>query len=189
MCWKWFWMQLLQRTLQGYTPRILHHALLLHWLRLKLGKLARVKLVGKHIALAMLICYKYKTALAPTLSEYSPTARMSGKQSWDTTRAWMEALGSGNAPRWSLQLRYKNMIKKFIFLTLLRSRYHVGFSKGKHWVRKYFWSLKSAEDFARNCKDLGKTTVWRRDWKRMFTHNNLVDYSIHEDAKNFSTNI
>ena len=76
------------------------------------------------------------------------------------------------------------MLKKFIFQTLLRTRYFVGFSKVK-----YFWSLKSAEDFARNCKDFGKTTVWRKDHKRMFTHNNLVDYSLHEDANNFSTNI
>jgi len=74
------------------------------------------------------------------------------------------------------------MLKRFFFQTLLRTRYFVGFSKVK-----YFWSLKSAEDFARNCKDLGKTTVWRKDHKRMFTHNNLVDYSLHEDAKNFST--
>jgi hypothetical protein len=81
------------------------------------------------------------------------------------------------------------MIKHFIFKTLLRTRYHVGFSKGKHWARKYFWRLKSAEEFARNHKAYGKTTVWRNDYKRMFTHNNLVDYSIHEDAKNFSTNI
>jgi hypothetical protein len=81
------------------------------------------------------------------------------------------------------------MIKKFIFQTLLRTRYHVGFSEGKCWVRKYFWRLKSAEEFARNHKAYGKTTVWRRDWKRVFTHNNLVDYSTHEDAKNFSTNI
>jgi hypothetical protein len=81
------------------------------------------------------------------------------------------------------------MIKQFIFQTLLRTRYHVGFSKGKHWVRKYFWHLKSAEEFARNCEDFGKTTVWRNDWKRMFTHNNLVDYSTHPDASNFNTNI
>jgi hypothetical protein len=79
-------------------------------------------------------------------------------------------------------------IKQFFFQTLLRTRYHVGFSTAKnHWVRKYFWRLKSAEDFARNCKDFGKTTVWRKDHKRMFTHNNMVDYSLHEDAKNFST--
>ena len=76
------------------------------------------------------------------------------------------------------------MIKKFIFQTLLRTRYFVGFSKVK-----YFWSLKSAEDFARNHKAYGKTTVWRKDFKRMFTHNNLIDYSIHPDANNFSTNI
>ena len=81
------------------------------------------------------------------------------------------------------------MIKQFILQTLLCARYHVEFSKGKHWVRKYFWRLKSAEDFARNCKDLGKTTVWRKDSKRMFTHNNLVNYSTHPDSNNFSTNI
>jgi len=81
------------------------------------------------------------------------------------------------------------MIKQFFFQTLLRTRYHVGFSKGKRWVRKYFWSLRSAENFARNQLAFGKSTVWRKDWKRMFTHNNMVDYSLHEDANNFSTNI
>jgi hypothetical protein len=77
------------------------------------------------------------------------------------------------------------MIKQFILQTLLCARYHVGFSKGKHWVRKYFWRLEPAKEFARNHKAYGKTTVWRRDWKRMFTHNNLVDYSTHEDAKKY----
>ena len=81
-------------------------------------------------------------------------------------------------------------MRKVIFQTLLRCNYFVGFSTAKNqWVRKYFWRLKSAEDFARNCEDFGKTTVWRKDHKRMFTHNNLVDYSLHPDANNFSTNI
>lgn len=71
-----------------------------------------IKPVGKPTLLATPICYKYKTVLAPTLSECSPTARMSGKPFCDTTRVWTEALGSGNAPRWFLSKSF-NKHKKY----------------------------------------------------------------------------
>ena len=81
------------------------------------------------------------------------------------------------------------MIKGFIFKTVLRTKYHVGYSKGKHWVRKYFWRLESARAFADSLA--GKNTVWRRDYKRIYvsTPDYLIDCSVHEDAKNFSTNM
>jgi hypothetical protein len=81
-----------------------------------------IKPVGKPILLATPICYKYKTVLAPTLSEYNPTARMSGKRFCDTTRVSMEALGSGNALRWFPQLKYKK--HKKIMVTILIHEFH-----------------------------------------------------------------
>ncbi len=81
-------------------------------------------------------------------------------------------------------------MKHFIFKTLLRCKYHVGFTHKRHWLRKYFWRLESARKFADSIAD-GKTAVWRRDYKRVYvsTPDYLIDCSTHEDAKNFSTNI
>jgi hypothetical protein len=79
------------------------------------------------------------------------------------------------------------MIKQFIFQTLLRCKYHVGFSHKRHWLRKYFWRLESARQFAMTLD--GKSIVWRKDHKKMYQTNNSIDLSFHEDAKNFSTNI
>lgn len=79
------------------------------------------------------------------------------------------------------------MIKRFFFQILLRTRYHVGFSRGNHWARKYFWRLESARKFADSLT--GREIVWRKDFKKMYQANNVVSYSMHEDAKNFSTNI
>ena len=79
------------------------------------------------------------------------------------------------------------MIKQFIFQTLLRCKYHVGFSHNRHWLRKYFWRLESARQFAMTLS--GKNVVWRNDWKPMYKTNNCVDLRIHPDAKNFNTNM
>jgi len=84
------------------------------------------------------------------------------------------------------------MVKQFIFQTLLRCKYHVGFSHNRHWLRKYFWRLSSAIKFAESTASAsigGASIVWRNDYKPMHTARNGIDYSIHEDAKNFSTNI
>ena len=84
------------------------------------------------------------------------------------------------------------MFKQFLFQTLLRCKYHVGFSHKRHWLRKYFWRLESARKFAEQTALTsvgGASIVWRKDFKPMFTARPLVNYSIHEDAKNFSTNI
>ena len=79
------------------------------------------------------------------------------------------------------------MIKQFLLKTILRAKYHVGYSKNNHWIRKYFWRFNSARKFA----DLqaGKATVWSSDWAKAYTSNNFVNFSTHEDAKNFSTNL
>lgn len=79
------------------------------------------------------------------------------------------------------------MIKQFIFQTLLGTRYHVGRMQGRRWVRRYFWNLKSAIKFADSLT--GREIVWRKDFKKMYQANNYINFSIHEDAKNFSTNI
>ena len=80
------------------------------------------------------------------------------------------------------------MIKDFIFKRILRAKFHVGYLTPKnHWLRKYFWRLESARKFADSQAD--KTIVWASDWAKVYTSNNFVDFSIHEDAKNFNTNI
>ncbi len=78
------------------------------------------------------------------------------------------------------------MIKQFLFQTLLRTRYHVGFSKNRHWIRKYFWRLESARKFADSL--CGKQIVWDKNHKPVYTKRE-ISLSVHEDAKNFSTNI
>ena len=81
------------------------------------------------------------------------------------------------------------MIKQFLFQTLLRTRYHVGRLENRHWVRKYFWNLESARKFADSIVEQ-KTIVWRKDFKRMWVSQPYFTCSpLHEDAKNFSTNI
>ena len=81
------------------------------------------------------------------------------------------------------------MIKQFIFQTLLRTRYHVGYSQNSHWLRKYFWRLESARKFADKIVEQ-KTIVWRRDFKRMYISKPYFTLvPLHEDAKNFNTNI
>ena len=81
-------------------PRIPHLVPVPPWVRLKQVKLARVKPVGMLTVLATLICYKYKTVLALTLSEYSLTERMFGKRSWDTTRGLTATLPHGKPQEW-----------------------------------------------------------------------------------------
>ena len=78
------------------------------------------------------------------------------------------------------------MIKQFICQTLLRSRFHVGYSHESHWLRKYFWRIESARKFADSLA--GKNVVWDRNFKPVYTKHPLCR-SYHEDAKNFNTNI
>jgi hypothetical protein len=79
------------------------------------------------------------------------------------------------------------MIKHFIFRTILRCKYHVGFSTANNWSRKYFWRLSSAIKFADTLPMRGGASiVWRNDHKPMHTARNGIDYSIHPDANNFN---
>ena len=77
-------------------------------------------------------------------------------------------------------------MKQFILQTLFRAKYHVGFTHKRHWLRKYFWSLESARKFADSLS--GKQTVWDKNHKPIYTKREM-SFSLHEDAKNFSTNI
>jgi hypothetical protein len=79
------------------------------------------------------------------------------------------------------------MIKKFILQTLLRCKYHVGYSHKRYWLRVYFWRIESARKFADSLA--GRSIVWRKDFKKMYQANNSINFSTHPDAKNFSTNI
>lgn len=79
------------------------------------------------------------------------------------------------------------MIKEFFCKTLFRSRFHVGFSENRDWIRKYFWRFKSARKFADSQPD--KATVWSRNWKPVYISNNRINFSMHPDSNNFSINI
>jgi len=79
------------------------------------------------------------------------------------------------------------MIKQFILKTLFRSRFHVGYLKGNHWLRKYFWRIESARKFADSLA--GRSIVWSSNYEKIYQANNVVNFSTHEDAKNFNTNI
>lgn len=75
-------------------------------------------------------------------------------------------------------MEYIITMKRMIFKHLLRAKYMVD--------GKFFWNLNNA--IAQCEKTFGKNVVWTIDHKQAYVQQGAWSH-VHEDAKNFSTNI
>jgi hypothetical protein len=80
-------------------------------------------------------------------------------------------------------------MKRYIYKNILGAKFFVGYLNGNSWTRKFFWNLNKAIAFADNQNEIGKTIVWSIDYRKVYSANNNIDFSVHPDANNFSTNI